>query len=913
MKRKLVVFSDGTGNSSAKIQKTNVWRLFQALDQRSGEVLVWYDDGVGTSSNRYLAALGGAIGWGLKRNVLDLYKFVCRNYKKPDEKEPAEIYGFGFSRGAFTIRVLVGMIAHEGLVTFRSEEELKRKAIGAYRHYRSQRFPSKNPIPIVFVLRRLRDLIFWAKDKIKGNLTYNEVRKETRKEKRDNVRIKFLGLWDTVEAYGMPVAELKRGIDWVLWPMQFGDKKLSPKVDRACHALSLDDERSTFHPLLWDEAEETEPGRITQVWFAGVHANVGGGYPEDQLSLVALEWMMSQAKANGLPLSEECIKLTSAQSSPYARLYDSRAGISAYYRYGPRRIPAPELDGKIIRPIVHGSVIMRMVEGSDQYAPITLPEKFWVLAPDGELLPMEGFHQPLAFDRTKRKAAAARTALKEDKVIAEEKARLQAAINKLGRPETEAVELVWDTVFWRRVFYFLTLGLTAVLVLYPWIAGFLLGLAHQTLQIIPGSGRVLSEHFNEWLAQSRGFAAPAVQAASGFIPSYAKQWADTLDRHPFEFTVVGLGVLGSMLASTILQGRIRDRARLAWNLSPRPAYHEWLKGSRKGWRNGSGVAFLSATAILIIGYYRNWSALALIEFGIVTLILLVFFVWRTATAATLSDRETSPGGPPSSFALGLARKLRTNRVLVWLYRLIFSYGFPIAFALLLLLAGVFIANRVLFDAYSSAGSFCNSTVEKEFRNIEKTGSKGGFSTDNMCWPTGLVLQEGRRYRITLTTPGDWFDATIRTDVAGFSHVSFLHSSFWLTKRWWRENWFQPIARIGEIGNDEYVLRPSEPFEKHSYCIPDGSRSAACAQCPDSLPTTRRGEKIRADSARILIACSPTPEARRVLVAELTARSSGELFLYVNDAVWPLGGGMKYYFNNNTGTGTVKVERITSGS
>src|SRR5258705_13562312 len=98
--------------------------------------------------------------------------------------------------------------------------------------------------------------------------------------------------WDTVEAYAMPVEELKRGIDWVLWPMVFGDLILSPRVRRACHALSLDDERTTFHPLRWDEVAEADmvandevpSGRITQVWFAGVHSNIGGGYPEDQLA-----------------------------------------------------------------------------------------------------------------------------------------------------------------------------------------------------------------------------------------------------------------------------------------------------------------------------------------------------------------------------------------------------------------------------------------------------------------------------------------------------------------------------------------------------------------------------------------------------------------------------------------------------
>jgi len=251
MTKKIVLFSDGTGNSSAKAQKTNVWRLFQALDQTNVNQIAKYDDGVGTSSNKYLAAIGGAFGWGLKRNVIDLYKFVCRNYN-----EGADIYGFGFSRGSFTIRVLVDFIATEGLVTFRSEEELSRNAAAAYRHYRSKQFPSWSPF--VLVMRWLRDVVLWAKDRIKGYSTYREIAERTKSAGRAEIPIRFLGLWDTVEAYGMPVEELKRGIDWVLWPMLFGDLILSPHVRRACHALSLDDERTTFHPLLWDQVAEAD-------------------------------------------------------------------------------------------------------------------------------------------------------------------------------------------------------------------------------------------------------------------------------------------------------------------------------------------------------------------------------------------------------------------------------------------------------------------------------------------------------------------------------------------------------------------------------------------------------------------------------------------------------------------------------
>ena len=110
---------------------------------------------------------------------------------------------------------------------------------------------------------------------------------------------------NTVDAYGLPVDELKRGLDYWWLGLSFPDQDLSPIVKRACHALSLDDERRTFHPVLWNEAFESElikkgkvsPDRLKQVWFAGMHSNVGGGYAKDGLSYVPLRWIVHEATA----------------------------------------------------------------------------------------------------------------------------------------------------------------------------------------------------------------------------------------------------------------------------------------------------------------------------------------------------------------------------------------------------------------------------------------------------------------------------------------------------------------------------------------------------------------------------------------------------------------------------------------
>src|SRR6202140_5919129 len=106
MARKIILLSDGTGNAASKVWRTNVWRTFESLDLSNSDQVAFYDDGVGTSSFKPLAILGGAFGYGLKRNVIDIYKFVCRNY----QTDADEIFGLGFSRGAFTIRVVGGLI-----------------------------------------------------------------------------------------------------------------------------------------------------------------------------------------------------------------------------------------------------------------------------------------------------------------------------------------------------------------------------------------------------------------------------------------------------------------------------------------------------------------------------------------------------------------------------------------------------------------------------------------------------------------------------------------------------------------------------------------------------------------------------------------------------------------------------------
>ena len=185
--------------------------------------------------------------------------------------------------------MLIGLIADQGLIPFTSQDDLDAKALAAYREYRRVHY--RNFVADVF--RPVRDIFVSIK-----NMVLRRDRYDPAKNNKD-VTVRFVGLWDTVAAYGLPVEEWTIGIDRYLWPLELPDRKPWCRIDRACHALSLDDERTTFYPVLWDE-RGLKPGKVSQVWFSGVHSNVGGGYPDDSLAGVPLQWIMTEAVAAGL-------------------------------------------------------------------------------------------------------------------------------------------------------------------------------------------------------------------------------------------------------------------------------------------------------------------------------------------------------------------------------------------------------------------------------------------------------------------------------------------------------------------------------------------------------------------------------------------------------------------------------------
>ena len=412
MGKNIILLSDGTGNGAAKKNKTNVWRLYEALDLHNPNQIAMYDDGVGSKDSTFSKVLGGAFGFGLMRNVIEMYKYLCRNYKPGDEGQvPADsVYLFGFSRGAFTVRVLAGFIAHAGLCTvFESERELDQIAKTNFRHYRRKYKHG--------YLSRIWDAIFGGGVKLREGL---------------KAHIRFIGVWDTVDAYALPIDELAIIWDILIYPIRFPDRELSAKVDRACHAISIDDDRHTFHPVLWDESKE-ENDRIQQVWFSGVHSDVGGGYPRNSQALVTLDWMLTQVEADsegeGLIFIEAIRHQYKSQSDWNGPLHNSRAGLAVYYRYKPRNIAQLSNDVEtgvfIQKPKIHDSVFERIRGRALPYAPSGIPESYDVVTTSGVV------------DRYEEVEQADRRA--------------------------KALEPVQDLIFWRRGLYVVLLLLTLLL------------------------------------------------------------------------------------------------------------------------------------------------------------------------------------------------------------------------------------------------------------------------------------------------------------------------------------------------------------------------------------------------------------------------------------------------------------------
>ena len=301
---RLFVLCDGTWNSDGRPTHTNVVKFRDALaphDATSVPQKYEYFAGVGTSGTPWEQLAGGAFGSGLERNVQEAYEWIARTYRTDDS-----IHLIGFSRGAFTARSVGGMIARCGLIDLSPEAGVPpdqgwdevRDCFAMYR--RKPRTEGSEPLP----------------------------------GRKRAVAIHFIGVWDTVGARGIPN---EFGTIGMLDDEKYGfhDTELSKAVEHARHALALDERRQTFSPTLWSRQW---PGQtVTQVWVPGVHGDVGGGYPETELSDGPLAWMIEEARGLGIGFREDaCTRLT---HRPDGQLHDSVTGIFRRLRQRPRAAP----------------------------------------------------------------------------------------------------------------------------------------------------------------------------------------------------------------------------------------------------------------------------------------------------------------------------------------------------------------------------------------------------------------------------------------------------------------------------------------------------------------------------------------------------------------------------------------------
>lgn len=368
--KNIVLCSDGTGNTAIKARGTNVFKLYEAVDIQGHKYdrtltpqVAFYDDGVGTSRLAPVKVIGSAFGYGFRKNVKQLYMELIHVYEPGDH-----IFLFGFSRGAYTVRALSGLIQYCGILDREkvNHEALKHRVNECWAEFRREAFKRvteserRRNQPASDMDKQDR-----ARREACGAIIHDEYAPD------GAVTIDFVGVWDTVGAVGMPFEELRDLFNWI-YPMRFSELTPSSRITRACHAVSIDDDRRTFHPELWNE-KGIPAGQVDQVWFAGVHSNVGGGYVKHGMSLVALDWMMAEAERCGLRFIKADREYVHTHQDVHDELYDARGGLGVYYRWEPRNITKLCHDHHMGLPKIHVSLFERIANGTECYAPINLP------------------------------------------------------------------------------------------------------------------------------------------------------------------------------------------------------------------------------------------------------------------------------------------------------------------------------------------------------------------------------------------------------------------------------------------------------------------------------------------------------------------------------------------------------------
>lgn len=347
MGKRIIVCADGTWNQpenpKSRGRSTNVLRFLRAIRPTAADgtpQIVYYRRGVGTDGWLY-RFIDGATGRGLSRNVQEAYRFIGNNYDwarhstDPDNPDRDRLYLFGFSRGAYTVRSLAGLIGTIGLMGKTELGDL----MDGYAYYRlDPRRPE---------LRAAHPF-------------------HTRATNNPRPVVDCVGVWDTVGALGVPGGVF----NFLNRRFSFHNTEIGHAVRHAYQALAIDEHRESFAPAVWQQPPGWS-GEMEQAWFAGAHCNVGGGYPDHALSDIALAWMAERAVRCGLDLDRDYLARigfpTTHAAWHAAAMGDEYKGL---YRWlGSRHFRDVAVPGTTIHP----SVWQRCRDLPD-YRPRNIPE-----------------------------------------------------------------------------------------------------------------------------------------------------------------------------------------------------------------------------------------------------------------------------------------------------------------------------------------------------------------------------------------------------------------------------------------------------------------------------------------------------------------------------------------------------------